>query len=233
MKNLLTSPLLWGGLFFGWALSACQSSTGPTSSPERYGFKKIHAYVRYFALRRELFAELTFQTDSTKALEGSVELNGTPMTFRPRPIVGLQYMTRHQVPQLEQRQTFTYTEKDGSTQSLELMLPAFDSIKILSNGILSHTTGGLIGWEGAVFDKQDGLVLVFTDAEGQTFSVNHNGQTNGTQYPLSESVVQRLALGQGRLDIIRKRINITKTDSCSTWTTIEYYTHPIVFDIQP
>ena len=211
---------------------ACQSPQTSAVSP-KYGFKKINAYVRYLAMRKELYGEITFRTDSTRQLNGQVTLNEKPLVFHRRPKVGLQYAGTRQAADFEATQTFSYTEKDGSRQNVSITLPVFDSVALLSQGVLSKQTGGLLGWQGASFDKKDGLVLLFTDAEGQTFSVNHTGKTNGTQYQILPTVAQRLAEGPGRLEITRKRIEISQLDSLTQWATIEYYCPPISFNVQP
>lgn len=231
MKNRWL-PYFLGG--FALLVVACQPST--TSNPiraDRYGFKKIDAYVRYLEARREWYAEITFRADSTQQLEKPVSINGELLLPTQRPKVGLQYSGTKTAINFDREQTFSYTEKDGSQQKIEIILPAFDSATILSQKMLSHKEGGLLGWKGALFDKEDAMVLLFTDAEGQVFSVNHNGQTNGTQYQILPEVAQRLALGPARLDITRKRVQIHKTDEQTQWSTIEYYYRPILFEVKP
>jgi len=232
MKNWSLVAFLGGCLLLGLLGTGCNSAPA-TAVSERYGFQKINAYVRYLAARQELYGEITFRTDSTQQLKAPVLLNETPLTFRRRPKVGLQYLLNAQVPEFDRKQTFSYQEKDGSSQTITLALPTFDEVALVSGAVLSQTKGGLLGWKGEAFDKLDGMVLLFTDAEGQTFSVNHSGKTNGTQYQILSNVVQRLALGRGQLDVTRKRIEITETNGLTQWTTIEYYLPPIFFDVQP
>ena len=169
MKNIVLSILI----VFLAALCACNNSSNPNqeTASERYGFQKINAYVRYVALQRELQADLTFRTDSTQAIEGLVVLNDELMLFKKRPKLGLQYLLQKRVMNFNRKQTFAYVEKDGSQQELSITLPKFDSIRFLSEGV-SHKDGGLIGWDGPAFDEKDGMVLLLTDANGQTFSIN-------------------------------------------------------------
>lgn len=231
MKNYWLFVVFAGLLFL---LGGCQSSNN--SKPpvaDRHNFKKIDTYVRYLEPRRELYGEITFRTDSTEQLDKPVSLNESRLQLARRPKVGLQYTITKMAINFDREQTFSYTEKDGSRQTISLALPAFDSATILSGGSLSHQTGGLLGWSGATFDKEDAMVLLFTDSEGQVFSVNHHGKTNGNQYQILPEVAQRLALGRGHLDITRKRVEVSKTDQQTRWSTIEYYYRPIEFDVKP
>lgn len=231
MKNCWLTYLLGG---FALAMVACHPPTTSTSTPtDRYGFKKIDTYVRYLEARREWYAEITFRTDSTQQLEKPVSVNGELLRPTRRPKIGLQYSGTQTAINFDREQIFSYTEKDGSQQKIEITLPAFDSAVILSQKILSHEKGGLLGWKGASFDKEDVMVLLFTDAEGQVFSVNHNGQTSGTQYQILPEIAQRLALGPAQLDITRKRVQIHKTNGQTQWSTIEYYYRPILFEVKP
>lgn len=213
-------------------LGACTTPSTPAKkqASERYGFKKVNAYVRYLARQRELKADMTFRTDSTKAIDGLVVLNDELMQFKKRPKVGLQYVLNKRVPEFDRKQTFVYLEKDGSQQELSITLPEFDSLRFLSNGI-SHEKGGLLGWEGATFDKKDGLVLILTDANGQTFSMNHVGITKGNTYQIQPSHAQSMALGTATLEATRKRTIIEQKDSSTHLLTIEYYLLPFSFEV--
>ncbi|MGH1338052.1 MAG: hypothetical protein ACRBFS_18165 [Aureispira sp.] len=213
-------------------LSACNNPSNPAkdTAPERYGFKKVNAYVRYVASQRELQADMTFRTDSTKAIEGLVVINDELMQFKRRPKVGLQYVLNKRVLKFERTQTFAYVEKDGSQQELSGTLPEFDSLRVLSENI-SHEKGGLLGWNGPAFDDKDGMVLLLTDANGQTFSMNHVGVTQGNTYQIQPSYAQRMAIGPAKIEATRKRTTINQTDNNTQLLTIEYYLLPLSFEV--
>ncbi len=230
MKVIVLSLLLLLSLVF----AACNSSTNPSKDapPERYGFTKVNAYVRYIESQRELKADMTFRTDSTKAIEGLVVLNDELMQFKKRPKVGLQYLLTKRVKEFDRQQTFAYLEKDGSQQELSLTLPTFDSLRFLSDG-LHHQTGGLLGWNGPAFDQKDGMVLILTDADGQSFSINHTGITKGNRYEILPSYAQRMAPGPATIEATRKRTAISQSDSSTTQLiTMEYYLRPISFEVK-
>lgn len=213
-------------------LTACNNPSNPAKemAPERYGFKKVNAYVRYVASQRELKADMTFRTDSTKAIDGLVVLNDELMQFKHRPKVGLQYVIHKRVLKFDRTQTFAYVEKDGSQQELSGTLPDFDSLKILSRSI-SHEKGGLLGWQGPAFDDKDGLVLLLTDANGQTFSINHIGVTKGTTYQIQPSYAQRMAIGPAKIEATRKRTIINQENGNTQLLTIEHYLLPLSFEV--
>jgi hypothetical protein len=238
---------IWSILWFGSLFSACNNNTKPAANTptERYGFKKINGYVRYNDRQRELQADLTFRTDSTKQIEGLVVLNDELMRFKKRPKVGLQYVYDKRGEPFQRTQTFAYVEKDGSQQELSITLPEFDSLRLLSDGI-SQSKGGLLGWQGAALNRQDGLVLIVTDANGQTFSINHNGLTKGTRYEIMPLHAQKMALGTAKIEALRKRTiieqdgkkaqnaeDLSSEAKTTRLLTIEHYLLPISFEVKP
>lgn len=212
-------------------LTACNSSAPvSTTLPSAYAFSKINCYVRYLAQNRELQADMTFRTDSTQAIEGVVALNDMPMIFKKRPVVGLQYrLLKSSVP-FDQHYTFSYFEKDGQSTELSISLNDFDSLKIASNGV-SKSKGGLLTWKGAPLESNDGLVFIFTDSKGNTFSINHTGISKGNKFEIIPDHANRLALGTVTLETTRKKTIVYEENKTIKMLTIEYYNKPITFEV--
>lgn len=222
--------MLFGALFVG-SLSGCGPSSPPPTTPSKYAFSKINCYVRYLAQTRELQADMTFRTDSTKAIEGQVFLNELPMIFRKRPEVGLQYSLSKRSTKFDQKYTFGYTEKDGSNAILEIEINAFDSLKIASDG-LSKSSGGLLTWQGPALGSEDGLVLIFSDAKGNTFSINHSGISKGNKFQIIPEHANRLEVGTATVLATRKKTIIKKEKEVTKMLTLEYYFAPIKFEVK-
>lgn len=222
--------MLFGALFLGSFLGCSPTNSSPTT-PNTYAFSKINCYVRYLEQTRELQADMTFRTDSTKAIEGQVLLNDLPMIFRKRPKVGLQYSLSKRSTTFDRAYTFSYTEKDGSTAKLDIALNPFDSLKIASDGI-SKSAGGLLTWQGPALGSEDGLVLIFSDAKGNTFSINHNGISKGNKFQIIPEHANRLDLGSATVSATRKKTIIKKENDVVKMLTIEYYTAPIKFEVK-
>lgn len=222
--------MLFGALFIG-VLSGCSPANSSPKTPSTYAFSKINCYVRYLAQTRELQADMTFRTDSTKAIEGEVLLNEVPMMFRKRPEVGLQYSLSKRSTTFEHKYTFGYTEKDGSAAKLEIELNPFDSLKVASDGI-SKSKGGLLSWQGPALGSEDGLVLIFSDKQGNTFSINHSGISKGSKFQIIPEHANRLELGPATLLVTRKKTTIRKENGLTKMLTIEYYTAPIKFEVK-
>lgn len=222
--------MLFGALLIG-SLSGCGSSNSVAEPPSNYAFSKINCYVRYLAQTRELQADMTFRTDSTKAIEGQVFLNDLPMIFRKRPEVGLQYSLTKSSVAFEQKYTFSYTEKDGSTAKLDIELKPFDSLKIASDGI-SKSNGGLLAWQGPPLGSEDGLVLIFSDAKGNTFSINHSGISKGNKFQILPEYANRLEVGPATVLTTRKKTMIKKEKETTKMLTFEYYNAPIKFEVK-
>ncbi|MBL4649868.1 MAG: hypothetical protein JKY03_09060 [Aureispira sp.] len=222
--------MLFGALFIG-SLSGCGPTNSSPATPDNYAFSKINCYVRYLAQNRQLQADMTFRTDSTKAIEGQVFLNDLPMIFRNRPKVGLQYNLTKNSTAFEQKYTFSYTEKDGSTAKLEIELNPFDSLKVASDGI-SKSGGGLLVWQGPALGSEDGLVLIFSDEKGNTFSINHNGISKGNKFQILAEYANRLEVGPATILATRKKTIIKRENEVTKMLTFEYYSAPIKFEVK-
>ncbi len=222
--------LFFGALFISFLFGCSPKKAAPTK-PSTYAFSKINCYVRYLAQTRELQADMTFRTDSTKAIEGEVFLNDLPMIFRKRPEVGLQYSLSKRSTKFEQKYTFSYTEKDGSTAKLDIELNPFDSLKVASDGI-SKSKGGLLTWQGPALGSEDGLVLIFSDAKGNTFSINHSGISKGNKFEILSEHSSRLEIGTATVLATRKKTTIKKENKVTKMLTMEYYSAPITFEVK-
>jgi hypothetical protein len=220
----------FGALFISF-LYSCNSANSSPKTPSTYAFSKINCYVRYLAQTRELQADMTFRTDSTKAIEGPVYLNDLPLIFKNRPKVGLQYSLTKSSTTFDQKYTFSYTEKDGSTAKLDIELSQFDSLKIASAGI-SKSTGGLLTWQGPALGSEDGLVLIFSDAKGNTFSINHSGISKGNKFQILAEHSDRLEVGTATILATRKKTIIKNENKVTKMLTIEYYSAPIKFEVK-
>lgn len=218
-------------LILGLYLSAC-NSTNPDTTPiaTKYAFSKINCYVRYIEQKKELQAEMTFRSDSTKTIQGKVSVNEEAMIFKSLPSVGFQYRLIKTMPKIDSIYVFKYTEKDGSEASMSIGLSRFENFRVASKGI-SQKAGGILEWEGEPLTKEDGLVLIFTDVEGNTFSVNHAGVSKGSQFEVLGEHSSRLAVGKATLHVTRKRTILTEEDGKIKLLTLEYYLKPIEFQV--
>lgn len=222
--------MFFGALFIG-SLFGCGPTNSSPATPDNYAFSKINCYVRYLAQNRQLQADMTFRTDSTKAIEGQVFLNGLPMIFKNRPKVGLQYNLTKNSTTFEQKYTFSYTEKDGSTAKLDIELNPFDSLKVASDGI-SKSGGGLLVWQGPALGSEDGLVLIFSDEKGNTFSINHSGISKGNKFQILAEYANRLEVGPATILATRKKTIIKRENEVTKMLTFEYYSAPIKFEVK-
>lgn len=223
--------ILVGSFLMIWLSSCGPTNSSPTTTPNTYSFSKINCYVRYLAQTRELQADMTFRTDSTTAIEGEVLLNNLPMIFRKRPKVGLQYSVNKRSTQFDKKYDFSYTEKDGNTEKLTIEMNDFDSLEVVSEGI-SKTKGGLLKWQGPALTAEDGLVLIFSDGGGNTFSINHSGISKGNQFQILPEHANRLEVGPATILATRKKTVVKNENGTIKMLVIEYYTTPIKFEVK-
>ena len=213
-----------------WACHCDSRNQVQQTTKEVYPFKKINAYVRYMQQNRELQAKMTFKTDSSVAIEGSVLVNKKPMQAKNLPTVGLQYRLLENAVSFDSSYTFEFKQKGGSSQTFNIEMNRFENPEIMGQQI-SQKNGGVLQWKGAALEKEDGLILIFTDSEGQTFSVNHNGISRGNKFELVANYSKRLSKGPAQLLITRKTTTQNQIDNCSNLLCLEYYHRPITFNV--
>jgi len=215
-----------------WAtMPACNPAPEPSPEPTLYVFSKVNCYVRYIEHKKELQAEMTFRSDSTRGIQGAVKVNDEVMTFKMLPTVGFQYRLIKTMPKLDSIYVFQYTEKDGSTAKMSIGLDKFENLRIASKGGISQKAGGLLEWDGVPLTKEDGLVLILTDAEGNTFSINHAGVSKGNQFEILGEHANRLAVGKATLNATRKRTILQEENGNIKLLTLEYYLKPIELQV--
>ncbi len=213
------------------SFSACTPPNSAPNDPEPYPFSKINCYLRYMTQNRELQAEMTFRTDSTVSIEGGVLFNDENMVFKKLPKVGLQYRLIKNAVSFETPYTFSYTEKDGSKQEMSIDLNEFSNLQVVSDGI-SKTKGGLLAWEGEALGHEDGLILIFSDSKGNTFSINHTGISKGKQFEIIPDHANRLELGPATILTTRKKTVLTNENNVTKLISVEYYLKAIEFEVK-
>ncbi len=212
-------------------ITGCSSTNTVNEEEKDYPFSKINCYLRYMAQNRELQAEMTFRTDSTLAIEGEVRINEDDMVFKKLPSVGFQYRLIKNAVSFDSVYTFSYKEKDGRTEELTIKLNKFHNFRMVSDGI-SKKNGGLFEWEGPALKNEDGMVLVFTDSKGATFSINHTGISRGNRFELVKEYANRLSPGTATLNITRKKTVITQENDILKLLSIEFYPKAITFEVK-
>jgi len=174
---------------------------------------------------------MTFRTDSTVAIEGDVLLNDEVMVFKKLPMVGLQYRLIKSAVPFDEKYTFTYTEKNGSLVEVNAKLGEFSNLHFASDG-LSKEKGGLLQWDGEVLGKDDGLVFIFTDSQGTTFTINHAGISKGKEFEVFNTHANELALGPATLLTVRKKTVLAHENNLTQMVSIEYYLGALEFEVK-
>ena len=179
---------------------------------------------------RELQAEITFRTDSSESIAEKVRFNHEIMIPKKLPSVGLQYRIVKNAVDFDSIYTFEYTEKNGPKTMIPLTMNPFLRPQIEKNKI-SKKFGGILNWRGDPLNRDDGLILIFTDAKGQTFSINHSGISRGNKFEIVREYANRLAKGTASLLITRKKTTIRQKKKQSLLICIEYYHKAIEFEV--
>jgi hypothetical protein len=210
-------------------ISSCSNPQKKVS--ENYSFKSIKYYVRYMQTNKELQADAKFKTDTVLQVEGPVLFNAKNMQLKKIPGIALLYRSVTKVATVDTLYTFEHQNKDGSTHKEPILMPAFEKVRLEQN-ILSQEKGGTLLWEGAKLTKDDALVIIYTDAKGNTFKQNHIGGTANTSLAFNGKQLAQFALGKGTILVIRKRTTVQRKQQTTLIKTVETYSQPIPFELK-
>lgn len=198
---------------------------------ESYSFKSIKYYVRYMQLNKELQADASFKTDTAIQIEGPILFNAKNMRLKKIPGIALLYRSVVKTAIVDTLYSFEYQNKDGSTHSETIPMPAFEKVR-LDQKVISQEEGGTFVWEGAKLTKNDALIILYTDAKGKTFKQNHIGGTANTRLSFNGERLAQFALGEGSVLIIRQRTTVERKQQTTIIKTSEIYSQSIPFELK-
>ena len=227
--------------FFSWlsitALSfvACGQDSSKATKTE-IKIREVDCYVRYVEAKRELQAELTLRSDTGTVAwpDGQVQFMNQVMTARTFPRLGTQYRLSLENIPADTLYRFSLVEGDGTEHHLDLPMNRIIRPTLASQGKISLEKGGLLTWEGRIFEPSDALTLTCFNPKNQDMSFNHIGLTRDPrQLELPGAVFKLLGLGEAQMQLVKKWSYRGDLGGFKVFQRSEFYFSPLNFSIVP
>jgi hypothetical protein len=188
-------------------------------------FKKpleANAYTRYMEDEQSYIAEVSFKDSEgkTQNIEDVFFMDGA-MEKRNSPSKGILYKS-------EKDGTFVSPMLiKGKNEKGEVVDFKLDITPIINLGIkepqLSRTNGFTLAWEGT-FAADEELMVLVTDEEGTSESLNVKVAKEETQHFVEGGQLKALGNGKGTISIIKVRNYKTDGKQVTVKALVEYYT---------
>jgi hypothetical protein len=216
----------------GLALFSCKTQTTDKPKGEESPVKIAKYYVRYVEQIKELQLEAKFinKSDSTFGIAGGVNVKDFKLETKNLPKEGWIHRYVKRPSGYDSLYVFTYNP-DGKNETKDsVIFPVYQNFK-LETPKISKKTGGLVSWSGSSLGQEDGLTMVFEDASGANYTINHVGITRGPQLEIRPEFLEVFAKGKGILRVVHKKTVIDKKEDKRCVRLTEYYRIPIEMEI--
>ncbi len=230
MRLLITSLATISILF----TLGCKSDSKVEAPKEtKHIFAKY--YVRYLQTEKELKAEVSFKEGDSLATARSIVL--TDVTFEEEPMNvqnlgkthGIRYVSR-KTGLYKDQYTFNYNGDQLGSMSHAVKMNTITDFKLKDNKI-DKKTGGTLIWQGKPLQKNQELILLFTDEQKKAFPLQIKGPSDKTEIKLSAKDLIGLTSGKGQLMLVKKQISQSKEDNFSKISEMEFYSNHIDIEV--
>jgi hypothetical protein len=208
-------------------VSACKTSANEAKKQEERPIKLIKYYVRYIEQSKELQVEAKFfnQNDSAFAMPGGVMVSDFKLEAKSLPKEGWMHRYIKRPSSCDSLYVFNYKSGENYERNDSVFFQKYNNFQIATPKI-SKKTGGLITWNGSSLTQDDGLTLVFEDAAGVSYTINHVGITRGAQLEVRPEHLEVFAKGKAILRAVHKRSLFEKRGDTRMVRLTEYYRTP-------
>lgn len=226
-KNAL--PVLIGLLLCA-AMGCKRGRDSEREEPQRV----VEAYIRFLVPENEYKAQLIFmEGDSTanlrpiKLLQGvnwdgkalRAKNPGTP-EFRYELLKPGPYTPRH---------VFGFTEEDGTSRELIVEMKPVEKFSI---GPISLASGATLTTAGATLSEGERLLLLFTDAQGNSHQLAFNGPSETRTFELSPEMLRPLRPGRHELYLIKQQQRESRQREYMVYSVVEWYSDIVELEIR-
>ena len=214
------------------ALFSCKTQVTDKTKGEESPVKIAKYYIRYVEQIKELQLEAKFinKSDSTFGMPGGVFVKDFKLEGKNLPKEGWMHRYIKRPSACDSLYVFSYNP-DGKNEAKDsIIFPIYHNFK-LETPKISKKNGGLVSWSGNSLMQDDGLTLVFEDASGASYTINHVGITRGPQLEIRPEFLEVFAKGKGILRVVHKKTVIDKNEEKRSVRLTEYYRVPIEMEI--
>jgi hypothetical protein len=189
--------------------------------------------IRYLKPERHLRAQADFSKGDSLNLKPhtfpTVQYNGKSMTLKKLTAKMPRYQSE-QYTDYQKRHAFRFIDANNTEHHFDLSMSPIDSFQITEP--IDPTQDLSISWTGDPLQKNESLVLLFTDKENKASSQTVQGPTSKSAIMLKAQQLAKLSPGEGQLYLVKKQIKFAEKKGVKIRTLVEYYTNAITIEVK-
>lgn len=216
----LNNRLLYSLLLLG-ILTACKQKDTQVETPLQF----VEVLVRFLAPENQYKAQIMFfEGDSLENAQPVQQFSG--VSFQNQPMeekvldASMFRYERLQTGPYKSRQVFEFSEESGKKQQISIAMDPI--VRFAIDTQLYQSKGGSLQLEDSGLEAGETLLLLLSDANGNTYSIEKAGPL-AKIISLTPSDLQPVPAGTYELYLVKKQIREIKTANRIVFSTIEYY----------
>ncbi len=215
-------------------VSACESDKKAEISNSKDHFF-VRSYVRYLQTEKELKAEISFKKGDT--LKTAVPVILDEVIFEGEKVspqnlgksYGVRYDFRKRGPYRDQ---YEFNFRGGPIEQTSHILKMNPITEFLiKEGTINKKEGMTINWKGEALNKDQQMVLLFTDEQKKAFPIKLKGPTQKPEVFIPRIKTKNLTTGKGKLMLIKKQFTETKEGNLTKVSEIEFYSNNLDIEV--
>ncbi len=201
---------------------ACRQEPSLEKAPHVF----VEVFVRFLSPENEYKAQIMFfEGDSVenarpKKLASGVRFQGQPMREKALGSYVFRY-ERIQPGPYSGRHVFDFQDDAGKKRNVILNMSGIKQFRMETP--LKLSTGGILVIERQTLGAGEALLMLFTDEQGNTFSVELAKGFSGDQIALTSSQLSGLHPGRYELYLVKKQELKTTRQNRTVFSSMEYY----------
>jgi len=218
-------------------LVACQSDKNSADTamdiPAATGtINFANFYARYLEVEKQIKGQASFYEGDTLhtahaiTVPGGIQFQGNTMELKELQS-SKRYLYNGSGDYPEAGFTFTYKDASGAAQTHTMQLAPIKDFSLKP----STDAGGMtIVLEGAHFEPDETLVILFSNAQNQTYSAETKVGHDTNEVAIPSQLLSKLSPGKKSVSLVKKKVLKSMQDNVEITSNIEYYTKTI--DVQ-
>ena len=224
---------LYPALFLiAFIFTSCQSDSKATQIEDK---KTTYAnfYLRYLQGENKVKGEAYFRTGENAKKGTSINydkgvfFDGGSMDMKKA--VGRKLYRSERKSDFKSTYEFKMNPEGANAYNYLMKINPISSFKI-ANGV-SKSKGIQLSWEGSNLNKDEELVLLFTDNMNRAFNIDIKGPTDLPSIAIGKEKLTNMKYGKGSVYLVRKFKEQQKKEGLEINSVSEFYTNSIDIEV--
>lgn len=217
-------------LILSLLILSCQSNRKSETNQQ---LLEAEVYLRYLQSEKQLKAEISFfVVDSTKKMMPKMM---DEVLFHKKVMSGkkVQNLFRYQLIQtgsLVEKYNFEYSHSGKPLQEQNIFINPIEDY-FIKGEIISKSSNTTIVFKGKLLKSNENLILLFSDDNNKVSTVAIAGPSSSLGISILPKQIKELALGKGKLYMVRRQTINAKTETFNLTGLTEYYSKVIDIEV--